>query len=132
MILRCHLTEGQSHTNNSNRKYLTISAHGKNYISCLVTKQRRQMKTTFGINDQTFYILYRQRRWHRETRSDKQLFVVSDISSWLYVLGKHTGPDILHFIKVVINVICLSSVALPCVFRFAVFFVLKLCMGLIF
>ena len=26
-------------------------------------------------------------------------------------------PDIFHFIKVVINVLCLSSVALPCVFR---------------
>ena len=38
-------------------------------------------------------------------------------------LGNHMGPDIFHFLKVVINVLCLSSVALLCVFRFAVFFV---------
>ena len=31
------------------------------------------------------------------------------------------GPEIFHFLKVVINVLCLSSVALLCVFRFAVF-----------
>ena len=42
--------------------------------------------------------------------------------SWLYALGNHMGPDIFHFLKVVINVLCLSSVALLCVFRFAVFF----------
>ena len=42
--------------------------------------------------------------------------------SWLYALGSHLGPDIFYFIKVVINVLCLSSVVLPCVFRFAVFF----------
>ena len=57
-------------------------------------------------------------------RHNKELFVVSDISglSWLYALGNHMGPDIFHFLKVVINVLGLSSVALPCVFRFAVFF----------
>ena len=41
---------------------------------------------------------------------------------WLNALGKHLGLDIYHFIKVIINVLCLSSVALPCVFRFEVFF----------
>ena len=41
--------------------------------------------------------------------------------SWVYALGNHMGPDIFHFLKVVINILCLSSVALPCVFRFAVF-----------
>ena len=52
-------------------------------------------------------------------RPNKQLFVVSDIS-WTklaYALGNHMGPDIFHFLKVVINVLCLSSVALLCVFR---------------
>ena len=41
--------------------------------------------------------------------------------SWVFALGKHMGPDIILFIKVVINVLCLSSVALPYVFCFVVF-----------
>ncbi len=45
--------------------------------------------------------------------------------SWLYALGNHMGPDIFRFLKVVINVLCLSSVALLCVFRFAVFLTLE-------
>ena len=51
MPIRCYFLEGQSKTNKSNRKYLTISAHGKNSISGLVTKQRRLEKLKDNVQN---------------------------------------------------------------------------------
>ena len=68
MPIRCYPLEGQSWTNKSNRKQLTISVHGKNSISCFVIKQRRleTMKTTFRTHDQTSYVLNKQIQQHGE------------------------------------------------------------------
>ena len=77
------------------------------------------MKTIFGTHDQTSYSSNRQRRQHMGGKDQTN------------TLGSHLGPDIFHFIKAVINVHCLSSVALPCVFRFAVFLVCHIDFALI-
>ena len=64
------------------------------------------MKTIFGTHDQTSYISNRQRRQHMGGK---------DITkNCLLCQTYRMGPDIFHFLKVVINVLCLSSVALPC------------------
>ena len=38
----------------------------------------REMKTTFGTHDQTFYILNRQRLQHRGERLDKEFDKLND------------------------------------------------------
>ena len=85
MPIRCYLIDGQSWTNKSNRKYLTISMHGKSSISGFVAKQRRleKMKTTFGTHDQTSYVLSTERLQPvgKGGRGlDKEWFVASDKS----------------------------------------------------
>ena len=73
MPIRCYLIEGQSQTNKSNRKYLTISAHGKNSISGLVTKLRRLEKPKDRTYDQTSYVLIRRRWQHRQKKTGERI-----------------------------------------------------------
>ncbi len=80
------------------------------------------MKTIFGTHDQTSNISIRQRRQHMGGGGDIT-------KNCLLCQTYRIGPDIFHYLKVVINVLCLSSVALPCVFRFAIFFFMHFTAG---
>ena len=61
MLIRCYLIEGQSRTNKSNRKQLTLSAHGN---TCFAHFEK--MKTTFGTHNHTSYISHLLQNKHAQ------------------------------------------------------------------